>query len=292
MKTNKEHLVEMSVQAKVHAPTSRGGYRIDNTGNPRVLPGVGGIVYNYQIGDCCMKLAGDHIEPGVSLRNEDRSENEGIMHNACVGNRAIIVDGDAKGEEGFVTGKHGGIEHTICYFPKKTLDKMKIGDQVLIRAKGLGLELTDYPDIACLNLSPELLDKLNIEEKDGKLLVPCVAEVPPYLMGSGIGAASAYTGDYDIMTGDLDALKEYGLENLRFGDLVLLLDCDNRFGRQYKKGARTLGVIVHSNCILSGHGPGVTALLSVSDGEQLVARRDPDANLAHYFLKQKEEDKS
>ena len=292
MKTNKEHLVEMSVQAKVHAPTSRGGYRIDNTGNPRVLPGVGGIVYNYQIGDCCMKLAGDHIEPGVSLRNEDRSENEGIMHNACVGNRAIIVDGDAKGDEGFVTGKHGGIEHTICYFPAKTLDKMKIGDQVLIRAKGLGLELSDYPDIACLNLSPELLDKLDIEEKDGKLHVPCVAEVPPYLMGSGIGAASAYTGDYDIMTGDLDALKEYGLENLRFGDLVLLLDCDNRFGRQYKKGARTLGVIVHSNCILSGHGPGVTALLSVSDGEQLVAKHDPDANLAHYLIEKKEEDKS
>lgn len=284
MKTNKEHLVEMSVQAKVHAPTSRGGYRVDNTGIPRVLPGVGGIVYNYRIGDCCMRLAGDHVEPGVSLRNEDTSENQGVMHNACVGNRAIIVDGDAKGDEGFVTGKHGGIEHTMCYFPPETLDKMKIGDQVLIRSKGLGLELTDYPGIACLNLSPELLDKLVPEEKDGKLVVPCVAEVPPYLMGSGIGAASAYTGDYDIMTGDLEALKEHGLENLRFGDIVLLIDCDNRYGRQYKKGARTLGVVVHSNCILSGHGPGVTALLSCSEGELLVGRHDADANLASYFL--------
>ena len=276
--------MDVSVPAKVHAPTSRGGYRVCNTGVPRVLPGVGGIVYNYQIGDCCMKLAGDHVEPGVSLRSEDTSENQGVMHNACVGNRAIIVDGDAKGDEGFVTGKHGGIEHTMCYFAAETLDKMKIGDQVLIRSKGLGLELTDYPDIACLNLSPELLDKLAPEEKDGKLILPCVAEVPPYLMGSGIGAASAYTGDYDIMTGDLEALKEHGLEKLRFGDIVLHLDCDNRNGRQYKKGVRPLGVIVHSNCILSGHGPGVTALLSCSEGELLVGRHDPDANLANYFL--------
>lgn len=284
MRTNRDYLVEQSVQAKIHAPTSRGGYRIDNVGNPRVLPGVGGIVYNYQIGDNCMLLAGDHVEPGVSLRNEDRSENNGVMHNACIGNRAIVVDGDAKGTEGFVTGKHGGIEHTLCYFPHEALDRMKIGDQILIRAKGLGLQLLDYPDVACLNLSPELLDKLAIEERDGQLIVPCVAEVPPYLMGSGIGASSAYTGDYDIMTGDLDALKEYGLEDLRFGDIVLLLDCDNTYGRQYKKGARTLGVVVHSNCILSGHGPGVTALLSCAEGERLVARHDPDANLKHYFV--------
>ena len=274
----------MSVQAKIHAPTSRGGYRIDNLGQQRVVPGAGVIVYNYQIGDCCMKLAGDHVEPGVSLRNEDKSENEGVMHNACVGNRAIVVDGDAKGAEGFVTGKHGGIEHTMCYFDPETLDKLKIGDQVLIRAKGLGLELCDYPDIACLNLSPELLEKIAPKEEYGRLVVPCVAEVPAYLMGSGIGAASALYCDYDIMTGDLDALKEYGLDKLRFGDLVLLLDCDNRYGRQYKKGARTLGVVVHSNCILSGHGPGVTALLSCSEGELLVGRKDPAANLADYFL--------
>ncbi len=284
MKTNREYLVEMAVQAKIHAPTWRGEYKVDNMGIPHVLPSVGGIVYNYQIGDCCMKLAGDHVEPGVSLRNEDRTENDSVMHVACIGNRAIVVDGDAKGTEGFVTGKHGGIEHTICYFPVESLDKMKIGDQVLIRAKGLGLKLTDYPDIACMNLSPELLEKIEPEEADGKLVVPCVAEVPAYLMGSGIGASSGYTGDYDIMTGDFDALKEFGLDHLRFGDLVLLKDCDNRFGRQYKKGARTLGVIVHSNCVLSGHGPGVTTLLSCSEGELLIGRHDPNANLAHYFL--------
>lgn len=284
MKTNREQLVEISVQAKVHAPTSRGGYRVDSKGRPRVLPSVGGIVYSHRIGDPCMQLAGDHIEPGVSLRNEEAMENEGVMHNACVGNRAIVVDGDAKGAEGFVTGKHGGIEHTICYFDADTLDKMKIGDQVLIRAKGQGLALCDFPEIACLNLSPELLDKMKLEEKDGKVLVPCVAEVPAHLMGSGLGAASAYTGDYDIMTGDQEALKEHGLDKLRFGDLVLLIDCDNCFGRQYKKGARTLGVIVHSNCIQSGHGPGVTALLSCSEGEYLVGRKDPEANLARYFL--------
>lgn len=283
MKDNRENLVEISVQGKVHAPTMRGGYKLTNNGIPRVLPAVGGIVYNYKIGDNCMKLAGDHIEPGVSLKNMESAENECLMHYACIGNEAVIVSGDAKGEKGFVTGKHGGIEHTIVYFPEETLNKLKIGDDILIRAYGLGLEFCDYPDIAVMNLSPRLLDALEIRETEGCLELPCAAEVPAYLMGSGIGAASAYTGDYDIMTGDAEALAEFGLDHLRFGDLVLLRDCDTRFGRQYLKGAATYGVVVHSNCILSGHGPGVTTLITAANG-RLKPRRDPKANLADLLL--------
>jgi len=70
------------------------------------------------------------------------------------------------------------------------------------------------------------------------------------------------TGDYDIMTSDPETVQKYGLDKIRFGDFVALLDHDNRFGRTYRQGAITIGIVVHSDCMLSGHGPGVTTLLT------------------------------
>ena len=55
-------------------------------------------------------------------------------------------------------------------------------------------------------------------------------------MGSGLGAGHSYSGDYDLMTADSEAVKENGLQNLRFGDIVLIEDSDNTFGRGYLKG--------------------------------------------------------
>jgi hypothetical protein len=42
-------------------------YRIGNDGVPRVLPATGGIVLNHRVGDRCVGLMGNHIEPGVAL---------------------------------------------------------------------------------------------------------------------------------------------------------------------------------------------------------------------------------
>jgi len=64
------------------------------------------------------------------------------------------------------------------------------------------------------------------------------------------------------MTQDRKTLKACGLDNLRFGDLVYLENCDNTLGRGYFEGSGTLGVVVHSDCVLVGHGPGVTSLMS------------------------------
>ena len=40
------------------------------------------------------------------------------------------------------------------------------------------------------------------------------------------------------------------------------MDHDNRYGRAYRKGAVTIGIIVHSDCLIAGHGPGVTTLMT------------------------------
>lgn len=40
------------------------------------------------------------------------------------------------------------------------------------------------------------------------------------------------------------------------------MDHDNRYGRAYRKGAVTIGIVVHSDCLLARHGPGVTTLMT------------------------------
>ncbi|MEM2342294.1 MAG: DUF4438 domain-containing protein [Candidatus Bathyarchaeia archaeon] len=43
--------------------------------------------------------------------------------------------------------------------------------------------------------------------------------------------------------------------------------------------AVTIGIIVHTDCIISGHDPGVTTLLTSKNGK-ILPRIDPDANIA------------
>jgi hypothetical protein len=142
-------------------------------------------------------------------------------------------------------------------------EKLSYEDKIMIRARGQGLKLIDYPDIVLFNLDPQLLKKMKIKKaKDGTLRVPVTTKVPAACMGSGLGSAHVASGDYDIMTSDPDTVKEYKLDKMRFGDFVALMDHDNRYGRDYRKGAVSIGIVVHSDCLLAGHGPGVTTLMT------------------------------
>jgi len=283
VKINGDRLVIQSVQGKIHSPIVSGKpYRVNREGIGEILPSTGGICYNVKIGDSCMKWAGDHIEPGVSIKNSDNMENNAMMLLACIGNEAKVITGDAKGAKGYVTGMHGGIEHVLIYFKEEDLEKMAIDDTILVKAHGQGLAIEGFEDVKCMNIDPKLFEKLSIVDNNGVLEVPVVTEIPAYLMGSGVGSSTAFTGDYDIMTGDENANKEFGIDNLKFGDLVLLRDCDNTNGRQYLGGSVSIGVIVHSDCILSGHGPGVTVIMS-SKTPKIVGKIDENANIANYL---------
>jgi hypothetical protein len=66
---------------------------------------------------------------------------------------------------------------------------------------------------------------------------------------------------------------------LRLGDLVAIIDADHSFGRIYRQGAVSVGVVVHTNCVTAGHGPGVTTLMTSSDGK-IVPQLDKNANIA------------
>ncbi len=263
-----------SVVGQISSPTfSRTPYIISADGRPLVLPSVGGITYNVRVGDPAIGWAADHVEPGVSIINTEKSigswsPNAGLNTLACAGNEVKVISGSAKGVKGVVIGKHGGIEHVIVDFPPKTLEKMVVGDKMQIKACGTGLILTNYyPEIHAMNISPNLLSQIPVKEIKGTLKFPVTHIVPAAIMGSGLGSSHSYSGDYDIQMFDDKIVKKHGLGTLRFGDFVAIIDADHSYGRIYKTGAVSIGIIVHSNCVIAGHGPGVMTILTSSKGK-------------------------
>ena len=267
LRTNEECLVEVSVLGEVSPPVSRGDWRVGPDGAPTMLPGVGGITYNCKVGDSALNWAADHVEPGVSVKTKDVDANTALNVMACVGNVGRVVSGDAKGGEGVVTGKHGGIEHVLMDFPDDVLEGLVIGDKIQIRARGLGLKLLDMPQIALMNMDPALLERMGLEVAADVLRVPVAHRVPAAVMGSGLGRSHTFAGDYDIQLFDEHMVEQYGLADLRLGDVVAVVDADHTFGRIYRTGAVSIGVVVHSRCTTAGHGPGVTTLMSSREGK-------------------------
>jgi len=286
LRTNVDKLVKISVVGEVASPVyGRGIYRISAQGNPVVLPGVGGITYNVRVGDLACGWEADHVEPGVSVENKENDSRFGRGANtafnvlSCVGNEAVVVTEDAKGAKGVVTGKHGGIDHVLVDFQPETLEKLMLGDKVLVKAFGVGLKLLDFPDIKVMNMDPRFLEALDPKPSGEKLEVPVTHVIPAAIMGSGLGADQTYSGDYDIQLFDENVRKEFGLDDLRLGDVVAIKDADHSYGRIYKQGAMSVGIVVHTNCVSSGHGPGVTTLFTSSTGK-IIPRIDVKANIA------------
>lgn len=290
LRINRDELVAVSVQGQIAHPVARANpYRIGYDGVPRVLPGTGGIVLNQRIGDLCVGLAGDHIEPGVALHNNGREvvgprdgPNNALITYACVGNMAEVLNGTARGQRGLVTGKHGGVNHVLVDFATPVLARLAIGDRIRITAIGLGLRLPEHPRVEVMNCSPALLARWGLQPRDGRLHVPVTHLLPARIMGSGLGKNSAWRGDYDIQLADRAMRERHRLGSLRFGDVVAITDADVRRGPSFRGGRTTIGVVVHGDSTVSGHGPGVTPLLT-GPAELLRPQRDANANLAEIF---------
>jgi hypothetical protein len=136
--------------------------------------------------------------------------------------------------------------------------------------------------VKVMNMDPNFLKALKPEVKDYKLEVSVTHMIPAAIMGSGLGANQTFSGDYDIQLFDEKVIEQYGLEDLRLGDLVAIIDADHSFGRIYRQGAITVGIIVHTNCVTAGHGPGVTSLFTSAKGK-IIPRLSAKANIATIF---------
>jgi Domain of unknown function (DUF4438) len=278
--TNASQLVAIAVTGNISQPTLRyPGYTLDDKGVGRVLPGMAGVVYNARVGDPAFGWSADHVEPGVSISNADGGADFALHYLTCVGNKAIVTSGLAKGAEGIVTGEHARL---LVHFSPDVNDLLCVGDSIQIVAFGRGLSLTDYPQVELKKCSPELINGIPIEAiSDTKIRVPVTMALPPRIMGSGAELNSEFV-DQDLMSGDRALMAELGIDQMRLGDLVVIPDADHRYGRTYRKGAVSIALCIHGDSVMIGHGPGILTLMTCPESciEWVI---DPNANIANYL---------
>ena len=280
--TNAASLVTQVLTGEVWPPLAdRHGFRVGPDGQPFALPGMGGMTLGVHCGDPATGYASDHLEPGASVRHRDPGPNMAVQFLTCVGNEVVVASGPASGQRGHVIGQHA---YVLVDFPEPGAGQVTTGDQVTIRAVGQGLRLADHGTIGVKNCSPGLIDAMpGGTRPDGRLEVHVAARIPAEAIGAGVGMISEYANT-DLM-GAYAGLGEdlsLGLEHLRVGDIVALADQDHRFGRGYRPGYLTIGVISTGQCMLFGHGPGPSSLLS-GPAEAFELVDDTGANLASWY---------
>lgn len=281
--TNSADLVTVSVAGQVANPAMTGlpsePYRLTADGKPFLWPTFGGIVYNVSVGDSAFGWTGDCIHPSVSISHAQADKNRALNIFSCVGNEALIVSGAAKGARGTVTGKSGRFsDQVIIHFDIETRRKLAVGDQILVRAQGVGMALPDCEGVACKSLSPRMFDLLPKKLDNGVLKIGVAGVVPAHFVGAGLGLTSE-GGSLHIQSTDRKVLAELGLDALRLGDLIAIQDTDSRYNHGYLRGALSIGIVGQTDGPRPGYGPGMTIILTAPAG-QLGWFEDKRSNIA------------
>jgi hypothetical protein len=272
-RTNSDRLVTLGIGARVSHPTGD-AWSVDSYGRPIILPGMAGVCYNVRVGSPVFTWAADHLEAAVSAGGAGPPPDAALQFLACVGNPVRVLTGPAAGGTGTVVGKHAFV---LIDFPQQTLDLLGPGDRLLVRARGQGLRLLDFPDVALRSCSPELLDALPVRVRDGALEIAVAAEIPAFLMGAGIGMSSEWA-NCDVMLTRPDSVADLGYEHLRIGDVVAMTDQDHRYGRGSLSGSCAIGIVAHGIGVIPGHGTGVITIMS-GPRERFALGADRSANV-------------
>lgn len=276
LRWNFDDLVEMAVTGQVSQPAlRRGGYTPWPDGVGVMLPGMYGITYNARVGDRAFGWAGDHVEPGVSIAHPDQGADFALHYLTCIGNRAEVTSGFAKGATGVVTGEHARL---LVDFEPEVLEEMTIGDTVQIRARGRGVRLEDHPEIEFKKTSPELARAYGLRVENGRVVCPVAMELPARIMGSGAELNAEFV-DQDLMSGDRALMAELGIDGMRLGDLIGIRDVDHRFGRSFRPGWTAICLCIHGDSVMTGHGPGILTLVT-GPADALDFDIHPGANIA------------
>jgi hypothetical protein len=241
-----------------HPESSANPYEVDIDGQPFMPVGNAGVVLGVELGDLLTSVDGDHVAPGVTIIHPEQAARHALTALSCIGNNVAVRSGAAAGATGHVIGKRGEQGRVIVSFDQQTLAKLRPGDSMSVRAFGQGASLpATAGDIQLMNLDPGMLSQLPLQFGNG-LTVGVRSELPSKVCGNGVGRP-AQAWDIDLSLPDDDSLG-----GLRFGDLVAVTDLDVRANVGYRRGWRTIGVIVHGNSKLPGHGPGWLPILTGS----------------------------
>jgi hypothetical protein len=247
----------MNLSGVVETPTMPSSpYLIDVDGHPYVPLADSGVVLGVHVGDGVFDHDADHVAPGVTLAHADQAARHALTAFACFGNRATVRSGAAAGAAGFVLGKRGEAGRVIVVFPDDVLARLAPGDAVTVRAEGQGAEL---PGVSLLNADPAALGLLPLVVGPASVHATVRAVVPSELAGNGIGRP-AQMWDIDLQVTP-ETAADAGLAGLRLGDLVAVDDLDVRHNAGYRRGYRTVGLIVHGGSPQPGHGPGLMPIL-------------------------------
>jgi len=283
LRTNKHRLISTAVQAVVQ-PAGSWGYSPTYDGKTSHRLGTASINYTVSLGDSTYGWANaDHVEPDVTVqgRDQDNPSSCAIAILACIGNKARVLSGEAKGAQGTYIGRHAGSDDLV-WFPKDIKEKLTLNDKIQVKARGVGLHIQGFEDVRVNKLSPEILENMGIRIEDDQLVIPVVMEIPGHIMGSGIGYPFIEALDYDIQTTDPNTVEEYHLKELRLGDVVAIRDHYDAYGTGRYEGAVTIGICIHGFSDSAGHGPGLNPVLSALPG-RIKPVIEPHANTAYYL---------
>jgi hypothetical protein len=180
--------------------------------------------------------------PAYSIRNPDERENGALTALPASATTRLSSAGTPGARAALWTGFHGRHEHTILYFDGQTLEKLLPGDRILIRgvrpgasARGFsrrysarGLTRAFWRIWALLSGTADWSSRR------------CARTRASYRGGTGHGLGAQRGLRYH--DGRPRGALRHGLEKLRFGDVVLLENCDNTYGRGYLTGAVSVGL--------------------------------------------------
>jgi hypothetical protein len=261
---NRHQLVTAAVRGRIAPARVHDDLLLhDRDGRCSRLPGTGGVHPEVHAGDPVDGWLGDHLMVGASIEDGSVPPAEpGPLHLlACIGNRVRDRSGTALG---VVAGKRGGLapgfvppQLVSVEVPDPPASLLVPGSDVVVEACGRGLSLIDWPDVHLMNLSPAALDLLPVRVADGVLEVAVRLIVPSRAAGAGLGQ-DAWVGDIEIADAGLSAPGS----GFCFGDLVALEAIDGRYGRFYRPGTLSVGLVSHGPSPVPGHGVGVTLLLA------------------------------
>jgi hypothetical protein len=236
-------------------------FRLDPDGRPYVPTGDGGIVLGVRLGDGVFATDADHAAPGACLVHPEQAARHALTSYACLGNPVTVRTGAAAGEHGVVLGKRGELGRVIACFAPDVLARLAPTDAVVVRGYGQGARLPGpvADRVELRNIAPGALALLPVDANGDRVDVSVRAAIGSYMIGNGVGRPiEQWDLDVQVDAGTAPAL---GLTGLVLGDLLAVDDLDVRHNAGYRRGYRTIGIVVHGGSPQPGHGPGLMPIL-------------------------------
>lgn len=236
-------------------------FRLDPDGRPYVPTGDGGIVLGVRLGDGVFATDADHAAPGACLVHPEQAARHALTSYACLGNPVTVRTGAAAGERGVVLGKRGELGRVIACFAPDVLARLAPTDAVVVRGYGQGARLPGpvADRVELRNIAPGALALLPVDANGDRVDVSVRAVIGSHVIGNGVGRPiEQWDLDVQVDAGTAPAL---GLAGLVLGDLLAVDDLDVRHNAGYRRGYRTIGIVVHGGSPRPGHGPGLMPIL-------------------------------